>query len=53
MKFTLTIIELKKSTLEIFSNHISSVLNNLDTLVSKLKKPFMGDFILIEPENQQ
>ncbi|ORX53465.1 hypothetical protein BCR36DRAFT_349462 [Piromyces finnis] len=46
-------LELKKSTLEIFSNHISNVLNNLDTLISKLKKPFTGDYLLIEPQNQQ
>ncbi|KAG4104014.1 hypothetical protein H8356DRAFT_981466 [Neocallimastix lanati (nom. inval.)] len=46
-------LEKKKNILEFFSNHISSVLNNLDTLVSKLKKPFMGDYILIEPQNQR
>ncbi|ORX87294.1 hypothetical protein BCR32DRAFT_289414 [Anaeromyces robustus] len=46
-------LEIKMNTLEFFSNHISVVLNNLDTLVSKLKKPFMGDYILIEPQNQK
>eukprot|EP00833_Pecoramyces_ruminatium_P017959 jgi/Orpsp1_1/1191991/evm.model.d7180000089863.1 len=46
-------LENKKKVLDFFSNHISSVLNNLDTLISKLKKPFMGDYILIEPQNQR
>ena len=49
-KLFLFILEKKIKILSDFSNYIESIMTNKQTLIMRLKEPFVGEHINIEPE---